>query len=72
MASLDTNVFHAFPRLPPELRCLVWQHAAFPRILTLTLRPRPGRQNPKYIDDDYYFFYDSVPAVLHTCRESRR
>lgn len=74
MAPHDTNVFHAFPRMPPELRCLVWQHAAFPRILTLTQRPGPRRRNPKYIDDDYYyyFFYDSVPAVLHTCRESRR
>ncbi|KAH7040688.1 uncharacterized protein B0I36DRAFT_357956 [Microdochium trichocladiopsis] len=70
MAPPDANAFHAFPRLPLELRCKGWQLAAFPRILTITHRPWQRRQrDPK---DDYFFYYDSVPAVLHTCHESRK
>ncbi|KAH7041488.1 uncharacterized protein B0I36DRAFT_427683 [Microdochium trichocladiopsis] len=73
-ADADADTFHAFPSLPAELRCIIWRLAAFPRIVTLHQRPpRLGsKRNPKYLVDQYLFHCDSVPAVLHACRESRR
>ncbi|KAK8928121.1 hypothetical protein H634G_10546 [Metarhizium anisopliae BRIP 53293] len=61
--------FHPFPRLPYELRAKVWALAAEPREVPI---------RAKYEHDDrfeeilYLISPTPVPAVLHTCRESRK
>ncbi|KAK3343326.1 hypothetical protein B0H65DRAFT_429508, partial [Neurospora tetraspora] len=53
--------FHLFPRLPIELRLMIWEATISPRIIDV--------RASTYNDDD-----DGVtpaPPILHTCRESR-
>jgi hypothetical protein len=62
-ALVDT--FSPFTRLPTELRILIWNFASTPR--TLTIRKHFSHDQ----DTQYLYSPNSVPATLHTCRESR-
>ncbi|KAH8684515.1 hypothetical protein BGZ60DRAFT_355066, partial [Tricladium varicosporioides] len=58
--------FHLFLRLPKELRNRIWKFAAFePRLLNIRAFP------PASVEIQYFFSSDPVPAILHTCQESR-
>ncbi|KFG80504.1 hypothetical protein MANI_022524 [Metarhizium anisopliae] len=69
--------FHPFPRLPFELRAMVWALAAEPRTVEISF-DYGGGINPQVLQSDFtkamYYLVSStpVPAVLHTCRESRK
>ncbi|KAF5124186.1 hypothetical protein E5D57_012114 [Metarhizium anisopliae] len=69
--------FHPFPRLPYELRAMVWALAAEPRTVQINVDYGEGI-NPQVRQSDFtkgmYYLVSStpVPAVLHTCRESRK
>lgn len=62
--------FHPFPRLPPELRALVWRLTVEPRIVEVYLTAL--RELP---DSDFPLMRLAsstlVPAALQTCREAR-
>ncbi|KID59421.1 hypothetical protein MAN_10726, partial [Metarhizium hybridum] len=70
--------FQPFPRLPFELRALIWALAAQPRTVRLRAKferrlTRPNHQHNKYTSEIACLFSPApVPATLHTCRESRR
>jgi len=59
----STPTFTIFPRLPIELRFKVWENAS---MATRTL------ELVYLINDRRFYTLQPVPAVLHTCRESRR
>ncbi|KAK7914948.1 hypothetical protein PG985_012651 [Apiospora marii] len=62
--------FHPFPRLPPEIRNLIWRSTVEPRIVEVTLTV--VKELPD--SDDVVMRLASstlVPAVLHTCQEAR-
>ncbi|EFY94305.1 hypothetical protein X797_011524 [Metarhizium robertsii] len=69
--------FHPFPRLPFELRAMVWALAAEPRNVQITAECHEDMDPEDY---DFYpalciehlFSPTPVPAVLHACRESRK
>ncbi|KAH0593955.1 hypothetical protein MHUMG1_08278 [Metarhizium humberi] len=66
--------FHPFPRLPFELRAMVWALAAEPRTVQIDV-DYAERINPQVGQSDVMGIYCSstpVPAVLHTCQESRK
>ncbi|KAH6716690.1 hypothetical protein BKA61DRAFT_309286 [Leptodontidium sp. MPI-SDFR-AT-0119] len=81
---LPQDTFHPFPRLPKELRIEIWkQHLAAlePRLLRvwckISTEPIDPKENP---DGDHEIFIkgerhrpspDPVPALPHTCQESR-
>lgn len=57
--------FHRFPLLPPELRHLVWSHAADPRIVQVRVMPdSPG-------DVNRLMSWTPTPAVVQACQEAR-
>ncbi|KAE9366115.1 hypothetical protein N431DRAFT_472673 [Stipitochalara longipes BDJ] len=56
--------FEWFPKLPPELRIKIWKLVPESRIVEIRF-PRDGRKNT-------HRFFASFPAILHSCRESRR
>ncbi|KAK3324789.1 hypothetical protein B0T19DRAFT_402987 [Cercophora scortea] len=57
--------FHPFPRLPTELRLRIWElTASNPRVVEVRER---GRLKSRA----FWASPTPVPAVLHTCRESR-
>lgn len=64
--------FHPFPRLPYELRAMVWALAAEPR--TVQINVEYGERIKSDFTTGIYYLVSStpVPAVLHTCRESRK
>ncbi|KAH9210626.1 hypothetical protein DL95DRAFT_465641 [Leptodontidium sp. 2 PMI_412] len=61
-----SRAFLQFPRLPKELRLLIWAFASIPRILTIC----------KFFSHDkdaqYLYSTDPPPATLHVCHESRK
>jgi hypothetical protein len=62
----DLPTFHPFPHLPDELRLQIWRLAASqPRTLTMHAYPPQSR------DVDYLVSPDPIPALIHTCHESR-
>ncbi|KID93727.1 hypothetical protein MAJ_10325, partial [Metarhizium majus ARSEF 297] len=69
--------FHPFPRLPFELRAMVWALAAEPRTVQIkaeydqNMEPEDYELHPSlYIE--HLFSPTPMPAVLHACRESRK
>ncbi|TVY46112.1 hypothetical protein LSUB1_G000042 [Lachnellula subtilissima] len=65
-SSLDdpqSPTFTAFPLLPIELRFKVWENAS---MTTRTLELIYSMDNQRF------WTFQPVPAVLHTCREARR
>jgi hypothetical protein len=67
-ATLGKNThksFAFFPKLPPELRRLVWKFARpAPQVLKI-FETRVG-------NEDILYSTAKIPALLHTCQESRR
>ncbi|PVH69920.1 hypothetical protein DL98DRAFT_541246 [Cadophora sp. DSE1049] len=62
----ELTTFHPFPRLPDELRLLIWNLAsAHPRTVTIHAHPRQTQIA------EYLISPSPIPAPLHTCRESR-
>lgn len=76
---LDT--FHLFPKLPNEVRSIIWQEvASFPRTLHLYVDPQEGARDHKYWQNGSALHFDGrrpfrsvrpPPTILHVCRESR-
>jgi hypothetical protein len=64
--------FHLFPKLPSELRIKVWNLAlSFPRVVTVScLREREQSDSTRRFTKAFVS-RTPVPALLHTCRESR-
>ncbi|KAK8061894.1 hypothetical protein PG994_008260 [Apiospora phragmitis] len=63
--------FHPFPRLPTELRALIWQMTVGPRIVDIQIpraRLRPGEIAPT---SNVLASSTLVPAAMQTCREAR-
>ncbi|KAK7931072.1 hypothetical protein PG985_001784 [Apiospora marii] len=79
--SIIATSFHCFPRLPSELRRIVWGLAVFPRTITCAAGPRapvPGDDNC-YEEDPWegwhwtMYCYGTLPPppLLQACSESR-
>ncbi|KAH0592101.1 hypothetical protein MHUMG1_10149 [Metarhizium humberi] len=72
------TTFQPFPRLPCELRALVWALTAQPRTVPLRAKyearlTRPNHQHNKYTSEIACLFSPiPVPPILHTCQESRK
>ena len=67
-------VFHPFPRLPTELRQMIWALAAEARVVPIRCQKGPHtlKEKPASWDTILYCFSPAkLPAVLHTCAESR-
>ncbi|KAJ8059803.1 hypothetical protein OCU04_011434 [Sclerotinia nivalis] len=61
------RLFCLFPRLPPELKLMIWAAAADDRqIVRIKPRARDGTE-----DEGFRADY-AMPVVLHVCRDSRR
>jgi hypothetical protein len=61
-ANSVATTFECFPELPEELRLQIWSAAMFARVVNIIYDMRK---------DKFISFNSTVPAVLHTCRESR-
>lgn len=68
------TTFHLFPRLPPEVRALIWESTVEPR----TVEVRVARTDTVAPESDdprrsvrRLFSPTPVPATLQTCREAR-
>lgn len=83
-SSVDSTIatsFHCFPRLPFELRRMVWGLAVFPRTITCAAGPRtPAPDDDSYYDEDPWegahwtmYGYGTMPPppLLQACSESR-
>ncbi|KAF4632494.1 hypothetical protein G7Y89_g5631 [Cudoniella acicularis] len=69
-ATKSANTFHLFPLLPPEIRCLIWHFAALShpaRVIYLEFSASETLHGQKR----GYTSSASIPAVLHTCQDSR-
>lgn len=68
------TTFQLFPRLPPELRVLIWRFSVESQTVKLYVEyektPKGSEQPGPEIT--CLFSPTPVPAILHTCRESRR
>ncbi|KAF4125569.1 hypothetical protein GMORB2_0813 [Geosmithia morbida] len=58
--------FHYFPRLPAELRALIWDMTAEPRIVEVHLRP-----DPHHTEGTHLYSPTPAPAMVQACHESR-
>lgn len=71
------DTFHPFPRLPYDIRALIWKSAVGPRVVQLSAHyekrlTRPHHQHCQHTwEIEYLLSTTPVPALLHTCRESR-
>ncbi len=68
-------IFHFFPALPPELRRKVWIHAA-PKAILLASGPKLAhlpveKEFAEHQERNFARTAQSIPVVLHTCKESR-
>ncbi|KAK6856416.1 hypothetical protein PG995_006603 [Apiospora arundinis] len=83
-SSVDSTIatsFHYFPRLPFELRRIIWGLAVFPRTITCAAGPRtPVPGDDSYYDEDPWegchwtmYGYGTMPPppLLQACSESR-
>lgn len=85
-SSVDSTIatsfsFHCFPRLPFELRRIIWGLAVFPRTITYAAGPRtPMPGDDSYYDEDPWegchwtrYGYGTMPPppLLQACSESR-
>ncbi|KAF3039374.1 hypothetical protein E8E12_007112 [Didymella heteroderae] len=71
--------FHLFPRLPYELRMHIWLSSIEPRVVSVDIKvyveevERIAKRKKKTRRARMYMTSTTpVPAVLHTCRESRK
>lgn len=68
MSTLTT--FHLFPLLPSELRIKVWNLAlSVPRVVTVSCEKEILNRTRRFVKS--FASKTAVPALLHTCRESR-
>ncbi|KAK3342884.1 hypothetical protein B0H65DRAFT_232789 [Neurospora tetraspora] len=68
---MSTDTFHPFPRLPWDIRRIIWEMTVEPRTVAIRLAYGPPL-NPN--SKNYYTSVVSptpVPATLHTCQEAR-
>ena len=64
------STFHPFPRLPYELRAMIWEATFEPRTLSVELRHE--LQGGVEVKGGLSLASSTpVPAVLQTCREAR-
>ncbi len=64
------TAFHPFPRLPYELRAMIWKLTVEPRIVDVRVK-RKRSAKPYGVLIPYLVSLTPVPAVLHACREAR-
>lgn len=68
MSTLTT--FHLFPTLPSEIRIKVWNLAlSLPRVVTVSCEKERLNRTRRFAKS--FISQTAVPALLHTCRESR-
>lgn len=70
ITSRFTKRFLPFPRLPVELRLLIWQHA-IPGPLVHELYPSCPTSSPYNFKTRLQSNRRRIPTLLHTCQESR-
>lgn len=64
--------FTLFPKLPFELRIMIWQYGLQPRIVEIKIRdPQQDSKNGKRITEGQYS-NTPIPILLYTCTESRQ
>lgn len=74
---MKARSFTCFPRLPPELRRLIWKHASFhSRNVDITASYHPTKLSDTWdlVSPEEIFYYLSVcppPSILSVSRESR-
>lgn len=69
LCSSNQDEFAYFPKLPPEIRLMIWKMACFtPNVVKL--HPRFGAEDVIFRGFDCSGY--RLPAVLHTSQESRR
>jgi len=68
---IQLSTFTLFGDLPPELQLLIWE-AARPAPRFIILQGRPQNPSRSRWDDQDIYSNAKVPALLHTCRNSRR
>ncbi|KAK1783134.1 hypothetical protein QBC45DRAFT_400868 [Copromyces sp. CBS 386.78] len=73
----STSTFHPFPRLPWELRALIWELAVSPRVVDILTNagfkkdhPKNGRVWSRFSSELSTYVHKSVP-VLQACQEAR-
>jgi hypothetical protein len=59
--------FPRFPKLPPEIRLLIWEFSFLPRILTTTRQIGRSVKRLRFMQKENHF----NPVTLSVCRESR-
>ncbi|KAK6821080.1 hypothetical protein PG987_015480 [Apiospora arundinis] len=62
--------FHPFPRLPAELRALVWQMTVEPRVVEINASHKRNTLNNQ-VEPYRLVSSTPVPAELQTCHEAR-
>ncbi|KAK8000461.1 hypothetical protein PG990_013061 [Apiospora arundinis] len=62
--------FHPFPRLPAELRALVWQMTVEPRVVEINVSHKRNTLNNQ-VEPYRLVLSTPVPAELQTCHEAR-
>jgi hypothetical protein len=64
------TTFHLFPMLPSELRLKIWNLAlSTPRVVTISCEREMLDRTRRFARS--FVSQSAVPALLHTCRESR-
>lgn len=68
------TAFHSFPCLPFEIRSQIWALAAYPRLVHIRTKPKPGRFEGHHWADSGRYFASMIPQaeLMHVCRESRQ
>ncbi|KAL7912394.1 hypothetical protein GGI35DRAFT_440161 [Trichoderma velutinum] len=63
------TTFHPFPRLPPEIRSLIWALAVYPRLLHIRITPKSDT-----LGNSYNHYASMIPQaeLMYVCRESRQ
>lgn len=68
------TTFHSFSRLPFEIRSQIWALAAYPRLVHVRTKPKPGRFEGHRFTGSNRYFASLIPQaeLMHVCRESRQ
>jgi hypothetical protein len=63
--------FPSFPKLPSELRQMVWSYALLPRVVKFRFRHPPRHRTANEVAETRVFLEATPVAVLQVCREAR-
>ncbi|KAM0447631.1 hypothetical protein ACHAO4_008769 [Trichoderma viride] len=57
------TAFHSFPCLPFEIRSQIWALAAYPRLVHIRTKPKPGRFEGHHWADSGRYFASMIPQA---------